>query len=156
MKGWQGFACSALLTLSVLAQPAWADRPQVDRSGREQQAHAFVYRGGLPGVNPDDVRGGAADLAASNSLPVGTTARVTNPRNGRWALVRVRATNAGEDGPALNVSSRVADRLGFAESGSAPVVIAPLAVPQADGTIVLGQGTGLAGQQAAIVHPERS
>jgi len=156
MRSWQGFACSALLTLSVLAPPAWADRPQVDHSGREQQAHAFVYRGGLPGVNSDDVRGGAADLAASNSLPVGTTARITNPRNGRWALIRVRATNAGEDGPALNVSTRIAERLGLAEAGSAPVVIAPLSVPQADGTITLGQGTGYAGQKAVIVHPERS
>ena len=30
-----------------------------------------------------------------------------------------------------------------------------LRVPQADGTIRLGEGTGMSGQQAVIVHPER-
>jgi peptidoglycan lytic transglycosylase len=96
-----------------------------------------------------------ASVVASGTLPLGTTARVTNLRNGRVAMVRVRDRKPDADGRILNVSPKVAGFLGMREDGVAPVVVAPLAVPQADGSVRLGAGTGLAGRHAYVTGRDR-
>ena len=161
------FAGIALLGLNLLggpfAAPALADQPQIDRSGRGLDMQLMVRDPSGKGAGRLE-RGSfdpAGDMASSNSLPAGSTARVTNPRNGRWAMVRIGRQDEPRDvaQPSLVVGPRVAALLdmpgGDGPNGNGVVRVAPLAVPQADGTIRLGEGTGMPGQQAVIVHPER-
>ncbi|WP_304622066.1 hypothetical protein [Roseomonas cutis] len=148
------------LALPILAGavPAMA---AMDRSGREYRGEVSVLPERLAGRRLSDGRPYDPESAAASSarLPVGSTARITNLANGRVAMIRIherpRRAQAGREGDSLKVSPRVARLLQLAEGGEAPVLVAPLAVPQADGTIRLGQGTGFDGQPAVIVHPER-
>jgi rare lipoprotein A len=132
--------------------PQQASRNAVDRSGRVLRGQAAVFASDLAGRRMAD--GGGYDpetsIAASSTLPLGSTARVTNLRNGQTALVRVRDRVPGTNGRILNVSARVAEFLGVRRGGVFPVVVAPLAVPQADGGVRLGAGTGLAGRRAYV------
>ena len=68
----------------------------------------------------------ASNAAASKTLPLGTTARVTNLRNGRSALVTVRDRGPYVAGRVLDVSPADARQLGMKRQGVAPVAIAPL------------------------------
>jgi rare lipoprotein A len=127
-------------------------REAVDRSGRELRGQATIFARKLAGRRMAD--GGLFDpeasVVASSTLPLGATARVTNLRNGQVAMVRVRDRIPGTDGRILNVSPKVAEFLGVRRGGVFPVVVAPLAVPQADGSVRLGTGTGLAGRRAYV------
>ena len=80
---------------------------------------------------------------------------MTNLRNGQTALVRVRDRVPGTNGRILNVSAKIAEFLGVRRGGVFPVTVAPLAVPQADGGIRLGAGTGLAGRRAYVTGGDR-
>ena len=132
--------------------PQQASRTTVDRSGRILRGQAAVFAGDLAGRRMAD--GGRFDpeasIVASSTLPLGATARVTNLRNGQMALVRVRDRVPGTNGRILNVSPKVAEFLGVRRAGVFPVMVAPLAVPQADGGVRLGSGTGLAGRRAYV------
>ncbi|WP_370655778.1 septal ring lytic transglycosylase RlpA family protein [Paracraurococcus lichenis] len=132
--------------------PQQASRTTVDRSGRVLRGQAAIFASNLAGQTMAD--GGRYDpetsIAASSSLPLGSTARVTNLRNGQTAIVRVRDRLPGTNGRMLNVSAKVAQFLGVRRGGVFPVTVAPLAVPQADGGVQLGAGTGLAGRRAYV------
>jgi rare lipoprotein A len=129
----------------------------VDRSGRELRGTAAVFARDLAGRRMAD--GGRFDpddsVAASSTLPLGATARITNLRNGKVAMVRVRDRIPGTGGRIVNVSPKVAEFLGVRRGGVFPVVVAPLAVPQADGSVRLGAGTGLAGRRAHVTGSGR-
>ena len=137
--------------------PQQLSRADVDRSGRVLRGQAAVFASDLAGRRMAD--GGRYDLetaiAASSTLPLGSTARVTNLRNGQTALVRVRDRVPGTNGRILNVSAKIAEFLGVRRGGVFPVTVAPLAVPQADGGIRLGAGTGLAGRRAYVTGGDR-
>ena len=147
-------ACVALAL--GIAGPALCNEPAqpVDRSGRELRGQAAVFARDLAGKRMAD--GGRFDpedsVAASSTLPLGSTARVTNLRNGQTAMVRVRDRIPGTGGRILNVSPKTAEFLGVRRGGVFPVVVAPLAVPQADGGVRLGAGTGLAGRRAYVTR----
>jgi rare lipoprotein A len=64
--------------------------------------------------------------AAHRSLPFGTRVRVTNLDNGRSVVVRVNDRGPQRRDRILDVSSRAAQRLGFASAGLARVRIDPL------------------------------
>jgi rare lipoprotein A len=64
--------------------------------------------------------------AAHRSLPFGTRVRVTNLDNGRSVVVRVNDRGPQRRDRILDVSSRAAERLGFASAGLARVRIDPL------------------------------
>jgi rare lipoprotein A len=66
------------------------------------------------------------------------------------ALVWVRDRVSGTNGRIVNVSAKVAEFLGVRRGGVLPVTVAPLAVPQADGGVRLGAGTGLADHRAYV------
>lgn len=83
-----------------------------------------------------------SNAAASRTLPLGTTARVTNLRNGRSARVRVEDRGPHAPGRITDVTPKVADDLGMRRQGVAPVEVAPLAVPQPDGSVRPGVGAG--------------
>jgi rare lipoprotein A len=85
-----------------------------------------------------------SNVAASKTLPLGTTARVTNLANGKSATVVVGDRGPFIDGRVVDVTPKVAGELEIRKSGVAPVVIAPMAVPHADGTAKLGAGAAQA------------
>jgi rare lipoprotein A len=72
----------------------------------------------------------ASDTAASKTLPLGTTARVTNLKNGRTATVRVGDRGPYKAGRIIDVSPGTAGALGMKNDGVAPVAVVPLAPPQ--------------------------
>jgi rare lipoprotein A len=129
-----------------------ADTAQGNEPAADAPQQAAVFASDLTGQRMAD--GGRYDpetaIAASSSLPLGSTARVTNLRNGQTALVRVRDRVSGTNDRILNVSAKVAEFLGVRRGGVFPVTVAPLAVPQADGSMRLGAGTGLTGRRAYI------
>ena len=67
--------------------------------------------------------------AASRSLPLGTTAKVTNTEIGRSLTVEVNDRGPYVKNRILDVSRRAAERLGFKHDGLARVAVQPLASP---------------------------
>lgn len=61
--------------------------------------------------------------AAHRSLPLPTIVRITNLDNGRKAVVRVNDRGPFHPDRVIDVSWAVAQKLGFADKGTAPVVV---------------------------------
>jgi rare lipoprotein A len=122
--------------------PPVVPRARIDHSGQKQTGRAsyyarhFDHRKMADGnrFNPN------SNAAASRSLPLGTTARVTNVQNGRSAMVKVEDRGPHAAARVMDVTPKVADQLDMKGAGVAPVVVAPVAVSQSDGTIKLGAG----------------
>ena len=104
----------------------------IDHSGRKQKgrasyyAHHFTNRKMADGNRFDP----NSNVAASKSLPLGTTAKVTNLNNGKSALVKVQDRGPHIDGRVVDLTPKVADQLDMKKAGVTPVVVAPIAVPQ--------------------------
>ena len=114
-----------------------------DRSGRKQVGKASYYSQHFAGrptasgkrFNPRE------PIAASKSLPLGTTAKVTNQETGKSAMISVEDRGPHAPGRILDVSPKTAEDIGISKKeGIAPVEIAPVAVPQKDGTVKAGAG----------------
>jgi rare lipoprotein A len=67
--------------------------------------------------------------AASRSLPLGATAKVTNTENGQSVTVEVNDRGPYAKNRILDVSRRAAERLGFKDDGVAEVTVQPLQAP---------------------------
>jgi rare lipoprotein A len=114
----------------------------LDHSGRKQKGRASYYASSFNNrkmangnrFNPN------SNVAASKTLPLGTTAKVTNLSNGKSATVKVEDRGPYVDGRVVDVAPKVADELDMKKVGVTPVVVAPIAVPQPDGGIKLGAG----------------
>jgi rare lipoprotein A len=87
------------------------------------------------------------NVAASKQLPLGSVAKVTNLSNGKSATVKVEDRGPYVDGRVVDVAPKVAHELGMHEKGVAPVVVAPITVPNKDGSIKLGAGAAEASDQ---------
>jgi rare lipoprotein A len=86
--------------------------------------------------SPMDPRG---DNAASKTLPLGTTAKVTNLETGQSAMVTIQDRGPYVPGRIVDLSPATAHKIGIThQNGVALVVVAPIAVPQLDGAIKLG------------------
>jgi rare lipoprotein A len=114
-----------------------------DHSGRKQVGKASVYAQRFQGHKM--ANGRAFDqkghAAASKSLPLGTVAKVTNLQNGRTAVVTVEDHGPYVNGRAVDVTNATARQLGISKrQGIVPVVVAPVAIPQPNGTVTAGAG----------------
>ena len=79
------------------------------------------------------------DNAASKTLPLGTTAKVTNLETGKSAVVTIQDRGPYVPGRIVDLSPDTARQIGISHrKGVALVVVAPIAVPQPDGGIKLG------------------
>jgi rare lipoprotein A len=98
---------------------------------RVQTGKASVYASSLRGRRmADGTRfDPASNAAASKTLPLGTTARVTNLKNGRTATVMVRDRGPHVRGRILDVSPSSGQALGMRRDGVAPVAVVPTADP---------------------------
>jgi rare lipoprotein A len=149
----------ATLAWVAFAPPAAAEdrnpreeraRPSDDTSGRTQQGRASYYHPSLEGRpmangEPFDADGNSA---ASRTLPLGTTARVTNLENGRSTTVEIEDRGPYVGGRIIDLSPETARELGMTRQGTARVEVAPIEVPQRDGSTRPGAGANETGGEA--------
>jgi rare lipoprotein A len=130
-----------------------AMRHEPDFSAKKRMGKASFYAKQFTGKTmangaPMDPAG---DNAASKTLPLGTTAKVTNLETGKSALVTIQDRGPYVPGRIVDLSPATARRIGITErKGVAPVVVAPIAVPQPDGRIKLGAAAYEPLREAAV------
>ena len=79
------------------------------------------------------------DNAASRTLPLGTTAKVTNVETGKTAVVTIQDRGPYVDGRVVDLSPGTAEKIGLTpRKGVTKVVVAPITVPLPDGKIKVG------------------
>ncbi|HEX3837954.1 MAG TPA: septal ring lytic transglycosylase RlpA family protein [Steroidobacteraceae bacterium] len=79
--------------------------------------------------------------AASRTLPLGTSARVTNLSTGQSAIVHIQDRGPYVKGRQVDLSPTTARKIGITRRiGVAPVKVAPITVPLPDGTVKAGAG----------------
>lgn len=116
---------------------------KLDRSGRKQVGKASYYARRFAGRKMADgtPMKPHGNNAASKTLPLGTTARVTNLETGKSATVTVRDRGPYVRGRIIDLSPSTARQIGITpEDGVARVEVAPIAVPLADGGAIAGAG----------------
>ena len=112
-----------------------------DYSAKKRMGKASFYAKEFAGRTmadgaPMDPHG---DNAASKTLPLGTTAKVTNLETGKSAVVTIQDRGPYVPGRIVDLSPGTAKEIGLSKrKGVAPVVVAPIAVPQPDGGLKLG------------------
>ena len=122
-----------------------AKKPALDHTGKARRGNASYYARKFQGrkmadgtrMNPN------ANIAASKTLPLGTTARITNLESGKSEVVEIRDRGPYVGGRIVDVSPKVAEKLEMKEDGVAPVVVKPITVPQPDGSVKPGAGNRL-------------
>jgi rare lipoprotein A len=118
-----------------------AKHHEPDFTARKRMGTASFYANEFAGKRmangtPMDPRG---DNAASKTLPLGTTAKVTNLETGRSAVVTIQDRGPYVPGRIVDLSPATARQIGITQrKGVARVVVAPIAVPQPGGKIKLG------------------
>ena len=97
-----------------------ADRPQHGEASyyRPTQGHTKMANGEF--AKPGQL------TAASNTLPLGSKAKVTNKTTGRSVHVTVTDRGPHAKGRILDVSPKAAERLGMKEDGVAAVKVSPV------------------------------
>jgi len=129
--------------------PPRDNRVVVDHSGRKQAGKASIYAHSFDGRTMANGRryNPASNVAASKSLPLGTVARVTNLKTGKSTEVKVEDRGPFVVGRVVDLTPHAARQIGLTyDEGIAPVVVAPVTVPQPDGTLKPGAG-------AVVGHP---
>lgn len=113
----------------------------IDRSGKNRvgkasfYAHMFAGRKMADGKKMDPQH----DNAASRTLPLGTTAKVTNLETGKSAFVTIQDRGPYVHGRIVDLSPATAREIGLSHrQGITRVEVSPLAVPLPDGRVKLG------------------
>jgi len=130
--GGAALAGVALLQLCLVPSAFGGEvHPHLDRSGRPQAGAASFYGTNAAGrKTASGVRFSPNRMtAASRSLPLGTTAKVTNAENGKSVQVLVTDRGPYAKNRILDVSPRAANGLGMKHTGVASVRVKPLHLP---------------------------
>jgi rare lipoprotein A len=150
-----GLACTVdvMSGFTLAATPANASTPAVqredpavsksplDRSGHKRVGKASFYAKRFVGKKMADgkLMQSQGNNAASKTLPLGTTAKVTNLDTGQSAVVTIEDRGPYVKDRIVDLSPATAHRIGIDQNkGVANVAIAPIAVPQPDGTVKPG------------------
>jgi rare lipoprotein A len=136
---------NAVPTVEEPSQSATASaKPQPDLSGRTRfgiasfYAKMFAGRKMADGTKMDP----QADNAASRTLPLGTTAMVTNTETGQSAQVTIQDRGPYVGGRIVDLSVSTARKIGITQhQGIAAVTVAPISVPLPDGSTKRGAAT---------------
>jgi rare lipoprotein A len=118
-------------------------KPNLDRTGHKRVGKASFYAKMFAGrTMADGTRmEPTGNNAASLTLPLGTTAKVTNLRTGKTAVVTIRDRGPYVAGRIVDLSPATAREIGLDQrTGVTKVEVAPIAVPLPDGEIKLGDG----------------
>ena len=116
--------------------------PKLDLTGRKRIGNASFYAGKFSGrkmadgtrMNPQN------DNAASKTLPLGTTAKVTNLKTGQSAVVTIRDRGPYVRGRIVDLSPSTAEKVGIdRREGVAKVEVTPITVPLPDGSAKAGE-----------------
>jgi rare lipoprotein A len=79
--------------------------------------------------------------AASRTLPLGTTAKVTNLETGKAAVVTIRDRGPYVAGRIVDLSPATARQIGLdAHTGITKVEVSPITVPMENGELKIGDG----------------
>ena len=118
-------------------------RPQLDRTGRKRFGKASIYAPMFAGRKMADgtrMRP-TSNNAASRTLPLGTTARVTNLETGKTAVVTIHDRGPYVAGRIVDLSPATARDIGLdRRTGVTRVEVAPVVIPMPNGNIKLGDG----------------
>ncbi len=112
-----------------------------DLSGHKRVGKASIYAKRLAGHKMAD---GApmlpeGDNAASKTLPIGTTAKVTNMETGASAVVKIEDRGPYVKGRIVDLSPSTAQKIGVdSKEGVAKVSVEPIAVPLPNGDVKAG------------------
>ena len=140
----EGDADGASPNLKNTAQNRQAERlkhHEPDFSGKKRVGKASFYAKQFAGkamadgtpMDPEGIN------AASKTLPLGTTAKVTNLETGKSAVVTIQDRGPYVPGRIVDLSPATAKQIGItARKGVARVAVAPITVPQPSGRIKLG------------------
>jgi len=115
-----------------------------DLSGRARFGDASYYAKKFAGRemadgNKMDPRG---ENAASKTLPLGTTATVTNIETGQSAVVTIQDRGPYVKGRIVDLSPSTAQKIGITQdNGVAKVKVAPISIPLPDGGTKMGVAT---------------
>ena len=145
------FTASLLVGIGVLhplrpagdeipAPTAVPSKPQLNRTGLKRIGIASFYATRFAGRKMADgtPMRPQGDNAASKTLPLGTTALVTNLKTGRAAVVTIRDRGPYVNGRIVDLSPATARKIGLdRKEGLAKVEVAPIEVPLADGSFKL-------------------
>jgi rare lipoprotein A len=112
-----------------------------DLTGHKRIGKASIYSKRLAGHKMAD---GApmlpeGDNAASKTLPIGTTAKVTNVATGASAVVKIEDRGPYVKGRIVDLSPATAQKIGVdSKDGTAKVSVEPIAVPLPNGDVKPG------------------
>lgn len=128
-----GAGAPGTMTSTALA----AERAPAAKHAKPQRGKASYYSSKFNGrrmangerFNPN------SNNAAHKTLPLGTTARVTNLENGRTAEVTVQDRGPYRGGRIMDVSPKTAQQLDMKKDGTAAVVVEPIRVPDGDARV---------------------
>jgi rare lipoprotein A len=115
----------------------------IDSSGRKRFGKASFYARMFAGRKMADGNRmrPTGNNAASLTLPLGTTAQVTNLETGKKAVVTIQDRGPYVEGRIVDLSPATAKQIGLDHhTGVTAVEVAPITVPQPDGHIKLGDG----------------
>jgi len=118
-------------------------RPQLDRTGRKRFGKASIYAPMFAGRKMADGTRmqPASNNAASRTLPLGTTAKVTNLATGKTAVVTIHDRGPYVPGRILDLSPATARDIGLdRRTGVTQVEVAPIVIPMPNGNVKLGDG----------------
>jgi rare lipoprotein A len=118
-------------------------RLQLDRTGHRRFGKASIYAPMFAGRKMADgtrMRP-TSNNAASRTLPLGTTARVTNLETGKTAVVTIHDRGPYVAGRIVDLSPATARDIGLdRRTGVTRVEIAPIVIPMPNGNIKRGAG----------------
>jgi len=120
-----------------------ASKPELDRSGHRRIGKASFYARMFAGRKMADgsPMEPAGNNAASRTLPLGTTARVTNLETGKAAIVTIRDRGPYVAGRIVDLSPATAHEIGLEPRiGVTRVAVSPITVPMPNGKVKLGDG----------------
>jgi rare lipoprotein A (peptidoglycan hydrolase) len=113
-----------------------------DTTGHKRVGKASVYAKRFAGHKMADgsPMKPQADNAASKTLPLGTTAKVTNVETGESAVVKIEDRGPYVKGRIVDLSPATAEKIGIEpKEGVAKVSVVPIAVPLPNGEVKPGE-----------------
>lgn len=116
-------------------------KPKLDLSGHKRAGKASFYARKFTGKKmADGTRMDPhRDNAASNTLPLGTTAKVTNLKTGQSAVVTIKDRGPHVKGRIVDLSPSTAQKIGIMrDDGVVKVEVAPIVIPLPDGNVKPG------------------